>query len=241
LALSEEKGARTLKPIEQPKSLMETTAEQIREAIVTGELPLGSKLSEQRLADIFGVSRSPVRDALASLQTEGLVNISAKRGSFVFTPDLKEVDDLCEYRAVLEAAALRMALARNPEALVSGLSKSIAEMQAALEQQDVRRYTRGDLQFHKTIIETCGNRSIAQAYERTISPVMALRTHLFTIMNATLDRSMEEHAGLVDACRSGDAGEAVRLLEEHVSHLVDAFRTALAEQETEQPSQTARR
>ncbi len=230
-----------MRPIEQPKSLMEATAEQIRDAIVSGELPLGSKLSEQRLADIFGVSRSPVRDALASLQTEGLVNISAKRGSFVFTPDLKEVDDLCEYRAVLEAAALRMALARNPEALVSGLSKSITEMQAALEKQDVGRYTRGDLQFHKAIIETCGNRSIAQAYERTISPVMALRTHLFTIMNATLDRSMEEHAVLVEACRSGDADEAVRLLEEHVSHLVDAFRTALAEQETEQPSQTARR
>lgn len=222
-----------MKPIEQPKSLMEATAEQIREAIVSGELQLGSKLSEQRLADIFGVSRSPVRDALASLQTEGLVNISAKRGSFVFMPDLKDVDDLCEYRAVLEAAALRMALARNPDALVSGLSNSMAEMRAALEKRDVRRYTRGDLQFHKAIIETCGNRSMVQAYERTISPVMALRTHLFTIMNATLDRSMEEHAGLVEACRSGDADEAVRLLEEHVSHLVDAFRTALAEQETE--------
>lgn len=230
-----------MKPIEPPKSLMEATADQIREAIVSGELPLGSKLSEQRLADIFGVSRSPVRDALAALQTEGLVNISAKRGSFVFTPDLKDVDDLCEYRAVLEAAALRMAIARNPEALVSGLSKSVAEMQAALEKHDVRRYTRGDLQFHKAIIETCGNRSVAQAYERTISPVMALRTHLFTIMNATLDRSMEEHAGLVGACRAGDADEAVRLLEEHVSHLVDAFRTALAEQETEPKSRTARR
>lgn len=230
-----------MKPIEQPKSLMEATAEQIRDAIVSGELPLGSKLSEQRLADIFGVSRSPVRDALASLQTEGLVNISAKRGSFVFTPDLKDVDDLCEYRAVLEAAALRMALARNPEVLVSGLSKSITEMQAALEKQDVRRYTRGDLQFHKAIIDTCGNRSIAQAYERTISPVMALRTHLFTIMNATLDRSMEEHAGLVEACRSGDADEAVRLLEEHVSHLVEAFRTALADQEAAPKSQAARR
>lgn len=230
-----------MKPIEQPKSLMEATAEQIRNAIVSGELPLGSKLSEQRLADIFGVSRSPVRDALAALQTEGLVNISAKRGSFVFTPDLKEVDDLCEYRAILEAAALRMALARNPEALVSGLSKSIAEMQAALERKDVRRYTRGDLQFHKAIIDACGNRSIIKAYERTISPVMALRTHLFTIMNATLDRSMEEHVALLDACCAGKAEEAVRLIEEHVSHLVDAFRTAHAEQEAEPPSRTARR
>lgn len=239
--MSDEKGAQTLKPIDQPKSLMEATAEQIREAIVSGELPLGSKLSEQRLADILGVSRSPVRDALASLQNEGLVNISAKRGSFVFTPDLKEVDDLCEYRAVLEAAALRRALARNPQALIAGMAKSVAEMQAALEKQDVRRYTRGDLQFHKAIIETCGNRSIMTAYERTISPVMALRTHLFTIMNATLDRSMEEHAALLEACRAGKTDEAVQLLEEHVSHLVDAFRTALTEQEAGAPRRTARR
>ena len=73
----------SLKKISQPISLMETAVGNIREAIISGQLPLGSKLSEQRLADTLGISRSPVRDALAALQSEGLVKISPKRGSFV--------------------------------------------------------------------------------------------------------------------------------------------------------------
>ena len=230
-----------MRPIDQPKSLMEATADQIREAIVSGELPLGSKLSEQRLADIFGVSRSPVRDALAALQNEGLVVISAKRGSFVFTPDLKEVDDLCDYRAVLETAALRMSISRNHKTLINELSKSVSDMRRALDRKDPQRYTRADMQFHKAIIDCCGNHSVIQAHSRTISPVKALRTHLFTFMNATLDRSMDEHVALLEACAEGNSGDAMRLLEEHVCHLGDAFRAALTEEEALQPRKAMRR
>ena len=83
-------------PIKPPQSLMELTAERIREAIIRGELPLGSKVSEQKLADTLRISRSPVREALALLQIEGLIRVLPKRGSFVFTPDEKTVDDLCD-------------------------------------------------------------------------------------------------------------------------------------------------
>lgn len=213
-----------MQPINPPKSLMEVTTDRIRDAIISGELPLGSKLSEQRLADTLGISRSPVRDALAALQSEGLVNVSPKRGSFVFTPDLRDVDELCEHRAVLETAAIHKGLTRNHPALISQLDAAITAMQRALDKPDPQGYSVGDRQFHKAIVQACENRSIIKAYDHTISPVKALRTHLFTIMDEDTDRSMAEHVAILEACRAKDADLAASLLEQHIGHLAEAFR-----------------
>ncbi|MGH1416437.1 MAG: GntR family transcriptional regulator [Pelagimonas sp.] len=212
---------------------METTATRIRNAIVSGELPLGSKLSEQRLADSLQVSRSPVRDALAALQSEGLVHVSPKRGTFVFTPDLRVVDELCEHRAVLEVAALRKAIIGNHTVLLSTLERAIAEMQRALETDDAHGYTAGDQEFHKAIVASCENRSIIRSYSHTIGPLKALRTHLFTIMLEGAERSMAEHMALLAACQEQNTDRAVDLLTTHVGHLAEAFRAKL---ETESAS-----
>lgn len=212
---------------------MELTADRIRDAIVAGELALGSKLSEQRLADALGVSRSPVRDALAALQTEGLVNIERNRGTFVFTPDPNEVDDLCEYRAVLETFAIRKAIETDPSELIQKLQTAQTQMQKALETGNSVLYTQGDLEFHKAIIEASKNYAVQDAYHRTISPVKALRTHLFTIMNERLDRSLREHSEILKACMEKDAERAAHLLKQHIFILAVTFRVAL---QNEQPS-----
>ncbi|MDQ2095571.1 GntR family transcriptional regulator [Rhodalgimonas zhirmunskyi] len=216
-----------MQPIDHPKSLMEVTAEQIRCAIVSGELPLGSKLSEQRLADALGVSRSPVRDALAALQSEGLVRISPKRGTFVFTPDLRVVDELCEHRTILETAALHLGIERNHAKLLRDLENSGAAMERALAAKDAHGYTMGDHQFHNAIILGAENRSLAKSYNLTISPLKALRTHLFTIMSENTDRSMKEHLAVINAVRAKDVELAVSQLADHIGHLAEAFRTKL--------------
>lgn len=221
-----------MQPIDHPKSLMEATAEQIRCAIVSGELPLGSKLSEQRLADALGVSRSPVRDALAALQSEGLVRISPKRGTFVFVPDLRVVDELCEHRAILETAALHLGIERNHAKLLRDLESSSVEMERALPVQDAHSYTMGDHQFHNAIILGAQNRSLEKSYNFTISPLKALRTHLFTIMSENTDRSMQEHLAVINAVRAKDADLAVSHLAEHIGHLAEAFRTNLKTEKT---------
>ncbi|PHP65425.1 hypothetical protein CSC94_18875 [Zhengella mangrovi] len=214
--------------VDYPKSLMEVTAERIRHAIVSGELPLGSKLSEQRLADALGVSRSPVRDALAALQSEGLVTISPKRGSFVFMPNLRVVDELCEHRAILETAVLRLGIVRNHGSLLRNLENATAEMERALAAQDPHGYTAGDHRFHNAIIMGAENRTTERSYNLTISPLKALRTHLFTIMSENTDRSMNEHFAVINAVRAKDAELAVSHLWEHIEHLAEAFRTKLS-------------
>jgi DNA-binding GntR family transcriptional regulator len=208
-------------------SMTEETADRIREAIISGELLLGSKLSEQRIADMLGVSRSPVREAFAQLQAEGLVKVFPKRGSFVFTPDFQEADDLCEHRYILEAASLRRAIATNQDALVQALNKAIATMEKAIEKDDPQGFTKGDIEFHKAIITSGGNRSIGSSYRRTLSPLMALRTHLFISMNENVERSMGEHYAVVKACELGQTDQAVALVKEHIFHLTEAYQVAL--------------
>jgi len=155
------------------------------------------------------------------------VNVSPKRGSFVFTPDLKAVDDLCEHRAILETAAIRKAILSNKEALVRNLGKAVVSMEKAIKKNDPIGFTRGDIEFHNAIIESACNRSIAFTYRRTISPLMALRTHLFVSMNDKLDRSMDEHLAMIEACKSDQADVAAALAEEHIFHLSEAYRAAL--------------
>ena len=220
-----------MKPITPPQSLMELTAERIRDAIIQGELPLGSKVSEQKLADMLQISRSPVREALALLQIEGLIRVLPKRGSFVFTPDEKTVADLCDHRAVLEAACLKFAIERNPNALVGGLRQGFDQMQRAIAHNDSAAYSQADLRFHRAIVQSSDNRSMAKVYDTTIGPLMALRTHLFTTMNAHLDRSMAEHTALLEACENRDLASAQGVVTEHVQHLAEHYRATNAKGE----------
>ncbi len=218
-----ERGHHVLKPISPPKSLMELTADRIRDAIIDGEFELGSKVSEQSLADTLGISRSPVREALALLQIEGLIRVLPKRGSFIFMPDAKTVKDLCEHRAILESACVEMAITRNHDALIKGLQHGSDMMQRAIDRDAATDYSAGDLHFHRAIIDASDNASIAKIYTRTIGPLLALRTHLFTTMTAHLDRSMDEHAALLDACTREDVPRAQAVLKQHILHLYEAY------------------
>ncbi len=213
-------------PIKPPQSLMELTAEQIRKAIIQGELPLGSKVSEQKLADMLHISRSPVREALALLQIEGLIRVLPKRGSFVFTPDQKTVEDLCDLRACLEIASFKLALNRNPSALVGGLRQGMDNMQRAIAKNDSAAYSAADMRFHRTIIESSQNHAIAKAYDSTIGPLMALRTHLFTEMNENLGISMAQHAELLAACEAGKVERAETIIELDVRKLAERYRSS---------------
>ncbi|KFB08422.1 GntR family transcriptional regulator [Nitratireductor basaltis] len=216
-----------MKPIPAAPSLMMQTADRIREAIIRGELKLGSKVSEQRLADVLRVSRSPVREALAVLQMEGLINVLPKRGSFVFTPDLKMVSDLCDHRAVLEAACLRFAIRDHHDVLMKKIRHGLDDMQRAIDAGDNIAYSFGDMTFHKSIVESSGNRSIASAYTRTIGPLMAVRTDIIKSNKAHMDVSMHDHLELAAACAEKDIDRAVDIATRHIMRLPASFVTML--------------
>src|SRR5258705_4188311 len=109
-------------------TLAAQVTDRIRRAILDAEFGLGEPLSEDSLATALGVSRTPVREALNALQAQGLISIEPQRGSYVFSPSEQDVEELCAFRRLLEAEAMRLCLAGPKDATLAQMKKASAEM-----------------------------------------------------------------------------------------------------------------
>src|SRR5687768_6405604 len=143
----ESAGPARVRRIERPKSLAETALALLRSSIVHGDLALGQALSERQLADDLGISKTPVREALAQLRNEGLVLIFPQRGAFVFTLSAREVAAICEFRLAVETAALKLALVRDPNGFTATLDQIVMDMAAAQRRGDTRAYLSLDTRY----------------------------------------------------------------------------------------------
>lgn len=223
-------GARQLR-ITQPQSISQMVVERLREAIIDGHFGLGENISEDKLAEAFGVSRTPVRDALSQLQNSGLVVVRPKRGSFVFSPTLADVETLCEYRLMLEMQALRLSLKRNHAQLVSTIQSAVAAMTDALEASDQFAYARADAAFHRAFFESCGNRLIEDAYTVAEGQLGAIRSSLSVAYGRPGDQSYAEHRQMADLIVAKDADALAAIMDEHVWRTLRVARDALPKEE----------
>lgn len=189
--------------------------DRVRRSIVEGDLALGEPLSERQLAEDLGVSKTPVREALAQLRLEGLVRIYPQRGAFIFSFSAREVIEMCELRLTLEAAALRFAFERNRGKLLDGLRQCVAAMEKARAARDVRAYLTADTAFHDVFFKTCGNTYLADTYALYAGKIASLRTHLAAKPMHT-ERSFEEHRDIVANIAEGDLGKVLALLDRHI-------------------------
>ena len=163
--------------LKRPRSLRELALEHLRESIVSGKLEMGQALSERSISDELGVSKSPVREALAQLRDEGLVTIEPQKGARVFSLTDDEVTQICDFRQVIETAAFELALTRNPEALAEDMEDVVAKMKDAQKKGRMAVYLSLDTTFHELIFTHCGNDYLAASYARYVGKIAALRTH----------------------------------------------------------------
>jgi DNA-binding GntR family transcriptional regulator len=211
-----------VKPIERPQSLTESTLRRLRQAIASGDLELGSPLSERQVADLLEVSKTPVREALAQLRLEGLVRILPHRGAFVFTLSQQEVVEICELRQALEATALRVAIERNPAAFAEALAAVVNRMRRARSRGDVRAYLDEDTRFHECFFDHCGNSLMAQNYGMFVGKIAALRTHLAQKPQHT-ELSFKEHEAMLEAVLHRDAPAALAILDVHIARTKETY------------------
>ena len=201
--------------LKRPRSLRELALEHLRESIVSGKLKMGQVLSERSISDELGVSKSPVREALAQLRDEGLVTIEPQKGARVFTLSDSEVTQICDFRQAIETAAFELALERNPEALANDMEAVVTKMAEAQKKGRTATYLSLDTAFHELIFTHCGNDYLAASYSRYVGKIAALRTHLSELPRHT-ELSFDEHDQLAKAVRSGTKKEIRRLLTEHI-------------------------
>ncbi len=196
--------------LKRPVLLTELAVERLRAAIVDGELALGEQVSEALLAQRLGVSKTPVREALLRLKADGLVEIHPQRGTFVFRLDAAQVGQLCRYRATIETAALREAMAAQPAAMLGELAGRVAAMKKAERARDQKALARLDMEFHWQFFAHCPNAYLLAGYEVIRWQLVALR-HRAPIANA-----WASHEVLVEALARPDIDAACRLLVDHV-------------------------
>lgn len=205
-----------MEQLKRSKTLAELVAERLRSAIINSEFMLGEPLSESLLAKTFGTSKTPVREALAQLKVEGLVNIQPQKGTFVFTLALKEVKDLIELRLILESAALRLAYTRSRQALVESLGQTLVNMQNALGVNDIDEYLRFDAIFHESFFEFCDNKYLSDAYLQISARSAALRTRISHQPNHP-QKTYNEHEELFHCLKRDNTEKAIAVLQFHFS------------------------
>ncbi len=198
----------------------------IYDAIVEHRLMPGTKLSEERVAELFAVSRTQVRGALQRLAVEQLVTLIPNRGAFVTTPSAEEAHDVLSVRRTLEPAAV----ARLIERIAAGKAPTAVKQLRALVKREQQAHARGDRRqavrlsgdFHVVLAELSGS-SILARLMRELTPLTCLAILTFEAPTAVACPN-DEHALLIDAIEAGDADGAARLMTEHLNHIENALK-----------------
>jgi len=192
--------------------------DRIRERIVTGIFPLGARLSDKDLAAEMNVSRTPVREALLQLRSEGLIVVRPRSGTFVFDVSESELSQICEMRSLFETGALKMAAAVNPASLVGALTFPVAEAALALEDRDYARCEALDTIFHETLIALSANKYLVESYRTISTKVRALRSRL-PQNHARIEGAIAQHRRIVDLVAVGKPELASAEIASHVRNV----------------------
>lgn len=197
-------------------SLREQALTALRRAITTGQLTPGTHLVETELSEALQISRGTLREAMRQLQQEGLISAGARGRLSVRHLDAKEIRDIFEVRAALEAVAAR-ALASRPDR-----AEAVAALRHAVEEMDrwaasnLEDRIEADLRFHRTLCHLSGNETLLHSWTSLEGSIR------MSIMFAGVDRALKNmdarrHLDIVDAIEAGDAETAAATVREHMA------------------------
>ncbi len=200
-----------------PATTTQRIVDSITAAIVERRLMPGTKLAEQRLADIFEVSRTVVRQALNQLSRDRLITLEPARGAFVATPSVEEAHQVFELRQLLEGAMMRLLVQRITPAQVRELRTHLQAEQTAIALNDVAERTRLLAHFHSLLARMTGNQVLEELQADLLS-----RSSLISLMyqsSQSASESSAEHAAIVDALEQRQLQAAVQLAEAHIEQV----------------------
>ena len=209
----------TLPALGARQNLREEITETLRAAVISGELRPGVVYSAPSLAGQFGVSATPVREAMLDLANEGLVDIVRNKGFRVTELSEEDLDELSELRALIEVPTVRrIATAGIPRDVLDELRTLATEIESAAARGDLIAHVTADLEFHLLLLAQAGNRHLVE----TVRSLRA-RSRLYGL-RALADRgalvpSAHEHAELLDLLAAGDAAGAEDLMRRHIGHV----------------------
>jgi DNA-binding GntR family transcriptional regulator len=201
----------------RPPPLHDNVTEALREMIVEGELLPGTKIREHALCTRFGISRTPLREALKVLASEGLIQLMPRRGAFVAEITQIEIDELFPIMAALEALAAETACMRMTGDNVETLRNMHDQIYAFHAAGAERDYLRVNREIHLHLFEIAGNASLMAIYEQLL-----VRTHSVRFVARKTpeqwQRAVDEHAAIMGAIEQRDGPRLANLLVSHLLH-----------------------
>lgn len=199
--------------------LADSAYDQLRQQILSGQLPHGERLAEEDIAEELGISRTPVREALRRLAAEGLVDVAPNRGASVArweTTDLQEIFDL---RAMLESYATQRATSRSTPELFETLESICAEMEETFARSKGGRalsaLADGNRRFHRSIITAADSPRLTSMVDSLTHVPVVMQTFTQYSPHA-LERSLHHHREILDAMRAGDPMWASSVMRAHI-------------------------
>jgi DNA-binding GntR family transcriptional regulator len=221
-----------MSPLERPATLTETVARHIRDAIVHGEFSPGTALPEVRLADELGTSRGTVREALRTLEDQGLVDIVPHKGTFVSRVTKRKARELYQLRGVLEGYAVRLAVEAAAFDGLAGddLREMLADFEETARAGDPMDTIAAERALHRQIWSGIDNELL-----RELLKTLALQTRRLLLYNkvfrASPDEEISTHRELVEAVLSGDPGRAEGAVRDHVAQSAQRVLSQMPEDE----------
>jgi DNA-binding GntR family transcriptional regulator len=201
--------------ISMPKTSSDTVYENIRTRILDNTLGPGTFATEQELAEAFGVSRTPAREAMVRLRDEGLVELVPRRGMRVLPVSLDDMREIYQILISLEATAAELVASRHPTAKeLQPFERACAAMDRALAKDDLHAWAAADEAFHLHLLKLCGNARIEQIVRRYWDQIHRVR-YITLKLGPKPQASAGEHREIVEALARGDADTAQRLFRQH--------------------------
>ena len=196
-------------------SLPEAVGRALRRRILNNELPAETRLVEANLAAEFGVSRGTIRDAMRSLQAEGLIAIVPRRYTVVTRMSPDDAEDVCFARYVLEDAGFEGGFGPNRKELVRNLRLALEHMSVAARTDDMDALVDSDTRFHELLIEMSGRRRLKDLWSMLNSQMGAVMREEIERQGISLLDAVERHRGLFEAVSDGDLSRLRREIRVH--------------------------
>ena len=202
-----------------PRALYEQVAERLRQRIFQRELEPGSWIDELKLAEAYGISRTPLREALKVLAAEGLVTMKVRRGAYVTEVSEKDLRDVYHLLSLLESDAAGEVARRGDAAALDELAGLHDALEAAVHDRD--RFFEINERFHLRLLELADNRWRLQMVS-DLRKVMKLNRHHSLFKAGRIDESLAEHRAVMAALSAGDGSLAMQRMREHFASGLEA-------------------
>ena len=202
-----------------PRALYQEVAELLRERIFSNQLPPGSWIDEMALAEEYGISRTPLREAIKVLATEGLVTMKVRRGAYVTEVNAKDQADVYHLLSLLESDAAGVVAQRATPAQLQDLQSLHTELGAAVDSTD--RFFEVNERFHMRLLEIADNRWRDQLCA-DLRTVMKLNRHNSLLKSGRVAESLREHQALMDALLARNAALSMQRMREHFANGLEA-------------------